>query len=136
MNQTTEQNGKIAILPALIKLFGKSVILVTGEQSFIKSKHSEILLRGIEAAGIRHYNMTISGEPSPEIIDQAVAGFRDESVNVVVSIGGGSVIDAGKALSAMMYKKESVKVFLEVVGTKDHPGTKIPFIAIPTTSGT
>lgn len=129
-------NGKIAGLPGLLKVYGKNIILVTGKQSFIKSKYSEILLRGFESAGIKHHNVTISGEPSPEIIDQAVSRFKDESVNVIVSIGGGSVIDAGKALSAMMYKKESVKVFLEVVGNKDHPGTKIPFIAIPTTSGT
>jgi alcohol dehydrogenase class IV len=54
----------------------------------------------------------------------------------VVGIGGGSVLDSGKALSAMMYRSESVTEFLEGVGTRDHPGTKLPFIAIPTTSGT
>ena len=42
----------------------------------------------------------------------------------------------GKAISAMLYKKESVIEFLEGVGTIEHPGTKLPFIALPTTSGT
>jgi alcohol dehydrogenase class IV len=129
-------NGKIAGLPAIIKLYGKSVILVTGEQSFIKSKKSEILLRSFESAGIKHHNVTVSGEPSPEVIDQTVSRFKDEYVNVVVGIGGGSVIDAGKAISAMMNKSESVMEFLEGVGHKDHPGTRLPYIAIPTTSGT
>ena len=57
-------------------------------------------------------------------------------LKLVVGIGGGSVLDAGKAISAMMYKTESVMEFLEGVGNKEHPGTKLPFIAIPTTSGT
>ena len=55
---------------------------------------------------------------------------------MVVSIGGGSVIDAGKALSAMLPLDEPVKEYLEGVGTRKHPGTKIPFIAVPTTAGT
>jgi alcohol dehydrogenase class IV len=46
------------------------------------------------------------------------------------------VIDAGKAISAMISKPESVIEFLEGIGNLEHPGTKIPFIAIPTTSGT
>jgi alcohol dehydrogenase class IV len=65
-----------------------------------------------------------------------VGKFKNATVNVVVSIGGGSVLDAGKAISAMLYKTESVKEFLEGVGTKEHSGTKLPFIALPTTSGT
>lgn len=36
----------------------------------------------------------------------------------------------------MMYKREPITEFLEGIGTKDHPGTKLPYIAVPTTSGT
>jgi alcohol dehydrogenase class IV len=71
-----------------------------------------------------------------EMIDQAVSRFRDTPVDVVVGIGGGSVLDAGKAISAMLFKTESVEDFLEGVGTREHPGTKVTFIAVPTTSGT
>ena len=67
---------------------------------------------------------------------KAVRKYSDERVDVVISIGGGSVIDAGKAISAILNKTGSVREYLEVVGNKEHPGTKVPFIAIPTTSGT
>jgi len=86
--------------------------------------------------GITYYSVVISGEPNPEQVDNAVNWLKDEPVQVVVGIGGGSVMDAGKAISAMMYKAGSVKEYLEGVGDKEHPGTKIPYIAIPTTAGT
>lgn len=46
------------------------------------------------------------------------------------------MIDAGKAISAMMQMPDSVRNYLEGVGTEEHPGSKIPFLALPTTSGT
>jgi alcohol dehydrogenase class IV len=128
--------GKIVELPDLIQSYGNSLVLVTGRQSFMSSKQSGNLLQKLEEIGINHYHVIISGEPSPETVDNAVEKLIDEDIKIVVSIGGGSVIDAGKAISAMMYKHESVRDFLEEVGKKEHPGTKIPFIAIPTTSGT
>jgi len=129
-------NGKLAVLPDIIQKYGKTIILVTGKNSFMRSSEAEILLRSFEKTGIRHHHVIIPGEPSPEMIDQATAGYKDECIDVVIGIGGGSVLDAGKAISAMMYKADPVKDYLEGVGDQDHPGTKIPFIAVPTTSGT
>ena len=45
-------------------------------------------------------------------------------------------MDAGKAISAMIPVEGSIKMYLEDIGEKEHPGTKVPFIAMPTTSGT
>ncbi len=129
-------NGKIADLPGIIKMYGNSVILVTGKHSFISSTHAENLFHEFEMNGIKYQNVIISEEPSPDVIDQSVRRFKNEDIKVIVGIGGGSVLDAGKAISAMMYRTEPVKDFLEGVGNKEHPGTKVPFIAIPTTSGT
>jgi len=53
-----------------------------------------------------------------------------------VAIGGGSVVDTGKAVSAMLPLEGSVRDYLEGVGKRVHPGIKKSFIAIPTTSGT
>ncbi len=128
--------GKIKLLPGLINRYGSAIILVTDQKSFMGTSFSSELLESLRKLEIRYHHFPFSGEPSDEIIDSAVSKYMDESVDAVVSIGGGSVLDAGKAISAMMYKQEPVMEFLEGVGTREHPGTKLPFIALPTTSGT
>jgi len=130
------KNGIISDLPRLVTSYGCKIILVTGKSSFVESIKAEKLFDDFETAGIEYHLISIHGEPSPEDIDIAVKKFNNKDINLVVGIGGGSVLDAGKAISAMINKSESVVEFLEGVGTKDHPGTKLPFIAIPTTSGT
>lgn len=129
-------NGSIAELPALAKNYGNDILLVTGAGSFIHSLAGEYLLHTFEMTGVHFHHIMVMREPSPELIDQTVIRFADANIRLVIAIGGGSAIDAGKAISAMLGLKESVKEFLEGVGTKDHPGTKVPFIAVPTTSGT
>jgi alcohol dehydrogenase class IV len=119
-----------------VEQYGKKIILVTGKRSFPGSIYAEKLFNDFKKKGIGYHVLSIPGEPSPDIIDNATKVFKNELINLIVGIGGGSVIDAGKAISAMMYRSESVVEFLEGVGSKEHPGTKLPYIAIPTTSGT
>ena len=128
--------GKIKVLPGLIRRYGNTIILLTAGESFLKSSYAEALSESFLSEGIKYLHVVISGEPSPEIIDAVTEKFRNEAVNTVVAIGGGSVMDAGKAISAMTGVRGSVKEYLEGVGTIEHPGTKLPFIALPTTSGT
>ncbi len=128
--------GKISNLASIVRRFGTSVLLVTGEKSFFESPHAKSLLNQFDKQYINYQHVPIKSEPSPDLIDETVQRFADEKINAVISIGGGSVIDSGKAISAMLYKSSPVREYLEVIGNKDHPGTKVPFIAIPTTSGT
>ena len=129
--------GKLSDLPSLIRSIGKNVLLVTGARSFLTSEYGRTLPDKLRQTGFAFEHHIISQEPTPEIIDQAVRRFISFHCDVVVAIGGGSVLDAGKAISAMLPLNEPVKSYLEGVGTKvSHPGAKVPFIAIPTTSGT
>ncbi len=128
--------GKIRVLPSLIRRYGNVIILVTDQGSFTNSSYATILFESFRQEGIRYHHAVIQGEPSPDMIDTAVEKLRHEAVDAVVSIGGGSVLDAGKAISAMMCMQGSVREYLEVVGTREPPGKKLPFIALPTTSGT
>ncbi len=129
-------SGKVNELPGIVSYYGKSVLLVTGAGSFINSSRADTLLLRLEEMGLKICQASVTGEPSPGIVDETGRRFGDTAVDVVVSIGGGSVMDAGKAISAMLGKNRSVIEYLEVAGDKEHPGTKVPFIAVPTTSGT
>jgi alcohol dehydrogenase class IV len=128
--------GRLRDLPALVKSFGKNVVLVTGKKSFAETRAAELMFQQFRDESIRFHHIVISGEPSPDNIDRAVESLSEQEFDCVSGIGGGSVLDAAKAISAMIYRKESVAEFLEGVGNREHPGTKLPFIAVPTTSGT
>jgi alcohol dehydrogenase class IV len=128
--------GRAKELPVIIKGYGASIVFVTGKNSFLQSGYGQKLLDSFADNRLSYKHVIIPGEPSPKLIDSVVKESSDEKYDLVVAIGGGSVIDAGKAISAMMYKTDSLTDFLEAVGHKEHPGTKLPFIAVPTTSGT
>jgi alcohol dehydrogenase class IV len=130
------KSGLIAKLPSFVHEYGNRIVLVTGKSSFLGSAHALELFEALRKEGIAYFVLPVTGEPSPEIIDSATSAFRTEKIDLVAGIGGGSVIDSGKAISAMMDRSESVVEFLEGVGNKEHPGTKLPYIAIPTTAGT
>jgi alcohol dehydrogenase class IV len=120
----------------LIKGIGTKVLLVTGAGSFIKSAAGVSLLDQLMSQGFLVDHYSVDREPTPQLIDRAVLEYSSRKHNVVLAIGGGSVLDAGKAISAMLPLAEPVKDYLEGVGEKSHPGSKIPFIAVPTTAGT
>ena len=128
--------GKISVLPSIIKSYGQKVLLITGATSFLSSKYGVAVIQELETKGFDVAQYSVSTEPTPTLVDEAVRRYASFHCEVVVAIGGGSVLDAGKAISAMLPLNEPVKDFLEGVGTKAHPGIKIPFIAVPTTSGT
>ncbi len=129
--------GKIDELRSRILRYGHNVLLVTGSSSFYNKDNWERLIRNLEISEIQHQHWIISEEPSPEMIDDCVGKFQNFNPEVIVGIGGGSVLDAGKAISAMWSLNESVICYLEGVGDgRNHDGKKIPFIAVPTTSGT
>ena len=128
--------GKISVLPDMIDRFGKNVLIIAGQHSFLESGHANFLFENLRQKGIHWSVYQINHEPSPADIDTAVEQYKESKPDVVVAIGGGSVIDAGKAISAMLVSPEKITTYLEVVGSQTPPGIKIPFIAVPTTSGT
>jgi len=128
--------GKLNELYDIIPKFGNNVLFVIGGNSLQQSGIWDEITSNLESKSINFSMTSISSEPSPILIDEIATKFRDKNLNLVVGIGGGSVTDAGKAISAMLAKNDSIKNYLEGVGDKTHDGKKIPYIAIPTTSGT
>ncbi len=112
------------------------VLVVTGAHSFRRSPHWPRLLSILETGGIPFFECSLFGEPTVDQIDDLVRAFSGKGLGMVVAIGGGSVIDGGKALAAMLPVQGSIMDFLEGVGTRIHSGKKLPFVAVPTTAGT
>ncbi|MHA1148388.1 MAG: iron-containing alcohol dehydrogenase [Promethearchaeota archaeon] len=128
--------GSLTKLYDIISNYGTNILLVTGGTSLDQSGKWKEISSNLKNHKISYERVQVQGEPSPEIIDQYAASFRDKDIDLIIGIGGGSVTDAGKAISAMIPKGDSILNYLEGVGEKTHDGTKIPYIAIPTTSGT
>ncbi|MHA1803783.1 MAG: iron-containing alcohol dehydrogenase [Promethearchaeota archaeon] len=128
--------GKLSELYEIIPNYGYRAIIVTGSKSLEKSGKWDEISSKLKQKNIEFDHVRVSDEPSPALVDENAEKFRNKKVDLVIGIGGGSVIDAGKAISAMIPKTDSVKNYLEGVGHKQHDGVKIPYIAIPTTSGT
>lgn len=114
----------------------QAILLVTGGASFIHTPRYAKLKLALGDSHRTVHEAAVAGEPSPELVDSLCLKYRDQYIGAVIAIGGGSALDTGKALSAMLPVQDSVTRYLEGVGTDIHPGYKIPFIAIPTTAGT
>lgn len=128
--------GKRNELPSAVRSIGNKVLLLTVSSSVHNLGHVDEIISGLQKANLELSHEVIDHEPSPSMVDQIVDKHRESGIEVVVAVGGGSVMDAGKAVSAMIPVEGNIKYYLEGVGDGEHPGTKIPFIAMPTTSGT
>ena len=125
------------ITPWLRSSNAESVLLVTGRASLQAMGQLSVVERLIDAAGARHSHLICAGEPSAELVDRTTRQWFGQGLDAVIGIGGGSVIDCGKAIAAMIPHGNSVLDHLEGVGRGlAHSGITLPFLAIPTTSGT
>jgi len=129
--------GRLKQLPAVLRECGYlKTSLITGGKSYTDSVFREELEKGLREAGIEFRHFQVSGEPSCGVVDTV----RDECIRLeldsVLAVGGGSVIDTGKAVAAMMRHAGSVREYLEGVGDKQASGARAPLTAVPSTSGT
>jgi alcohol dehydrogenase class IV len=125
--------GVAAQLPDLVEPLGKRVLVLTGADP---RRHLSILDTLAEC----HFPLEvfpIADEPTVAIVAEAIVAARAAHCEVVVGLGGGSVIDAAKAVAAMLTNPGEVEDYLEVVGAgKSIAIPSAPYIAVPTTAGT
>jgi alcohol dehydrogenase class IV len=117
----------------LLTEFGKRALVVRGSDP----ARTRSLLAGIEAAKIDYSCFEVRGEPTVEQVAEGVSQARREESNLVIGIGGGSVIDSAKAIAGLATNSGAILDYLEVIGKGKQlsvPG--LPCVAIPTTSGT
>jgi len=126
-------SGKLSELPSLIQEMGQRAALITGSNAERIAPVFQILKK----SGANPAAFSITGEPTTERIAQLAHQARELGCDFVVAFGGGSVIDAGKAIAALLTNTRDLMEYLEVIG-QGQPLTEspAPCIAIPTTAGT
>lgn len=129
--------GTIGKLPAIATQYGKRLLVITGAASFTSSAAGENLFRDLQAQGFCWEIRRVTEEPSPQWVDATVAALQGETFDAVIGIGGGSPLDAAKAVAGLLRPGTTVMDHLEGVGPElPYTGPVIPFIAVPTTAGT
>ncbi len=122
--------GRARGLPDVLAPLGTRALVCTGANP---ARHQE-LLAGL---GVPAAVFAVTGEPTIELARAAVAAAREHGADVVAAIGGGSVIDAGKAVAMLLGNGGDPLDYLEVVGSgRKITRPAVPFVAVPTTAGT
>ena len=129
--------GAFSKVADFVATYGSRVLLVTGARSFKNTHHWKDLQTQLNHRRIGWEHCTIAGEPSPTLIDETVKACAHDSFDVVLGVGGGSALDAAKAIAGLLRIKRSVMDYLEGVGPElPYEGPAVPLIAVPTTAGT
>ena len=130
--------GRSAELVQIVRGFGSRALVVTRGPGFTDGPDWPRLAAGLREAGVEVETVGVSGEPSPSLVDEIVARTRAGGpVDVVVGIGGGSVLDTAKAVAGLLIPGNSVMDHLEGIGPElPYRGPAVPFVAVPTTAGT
>ena len=124
--------GAIDDLAVNVASLGRRSLVVTGSSPSRTNVVERLKDHGVEVTPFR-----ITAEPTTGVATEGVSHARAADCDVVVGVGGGSVLDGAKAIAALLTNGGEPLDYLEVIGS----GRKIekpsaPFVAIPTTSGT
>ncbi len=124
--------GKLSEAAPAAKAMGQRALLVTGRSP----GRARRLQDALESEGLEVTVFSVSGEPTIPMVRAATEAARQKQCDVVLSFGGGSAIDAGKAVAALLGNGGDPLDYIEVIG-KGRKITRpsVPFLAIPTTAG-
>ena len=153
--------GRAGELGKAVREFGRRALVIVRGPGFTDTMDWTRLLVALETAGVEVTLESVSGEPSPTLVDEIVARHRGggsgsgpasgsgsgsasgpgpaaaAAPEVVVGIGGGSVLDTAKAVAGLLIPGNSVMDHLEGIGPEmPYLGPSVPFVAVPTTAGT
>lgn len=125
--------GTVREIGNLAQKMGRRVFLVTGKAGDRAAPVADRL----KARGISITQFSIRAEPTTDMALAAVAEARQADCDFVVGIGGGSVLDTGKVVAALLTNSGDLMDYLEVIG-RGQPLSRKPaaYIAVPTTAGT
>ena len=122
--------GRAAELPGLLAGLGSRVLVCTGANP---ARHAE----AVAGLGLPAAVFPVAAEPTVGLARAGAAAAREHGADVVAAIGGGSVIDTGKAVAMLLGNGGDPLDYLEVVGSgRQITRPAVPCVAVPTTAGT
>ena len=125
--------GAVAEVPPAAAALGRRALLVTGSDV----ERSAPLRERLSASGIATVPVAVAGEPTVDTARAGAQRAREEACDLVIGMGGGSVLDTGKTIAALLTNDGDLLDYLEVIGRgKTLANPSVPYIAIPTTAGT
>jgi len=125
--------GGISLLPEIVSQYGSRCLFVTGQS--ISQKVN--IYDKFREMGFQIQHFIVRNEPDINLIQEGVRIAKEADCDFVVGMGGGSTIDAGKAIAILAKNPGSAINYLEVVGNGEKlRNLPLPFFAVPTTAGT
>jgi alcohol dehydrogenase class IV len=124
--------GTLREVGPLAKSLGTRAFIITGRNP----ERAARLRSMLDEHGVAHSSFAVVGEPTVQTVLAGVQAARAERCDVVIAFGGGSAIDAAKAIAALLTNDQDIFDYLEVIGrAKPITIPPLPWIAIPTTAG-
>jgi alcohol dehydrogenase class IV len=125
--------GALSEAAPAAKALGRRALVVTGQDG----GRAAPLIEMLEAQGVDAVPASVAGEPTVELVRAGVERAREAGYDLVIGLGGGSVLDAGKAIAALLANPGDPLDYLEIIGQgRALTRPSAPYIAIPTTAGT
>ncbi|MDA3960144.1 MAG: iron-containing alcohol dehydrogenase [Planctomycetota bacterium] len=131
--------GRRSELGAIAGRYGKHVALISGGAHLAASGELARIRTALSDAGCAITEASVAKEPDDALVDALAADLRTAGVDVVLAIGGGSVLDAAKAGAALVPNPGSCLDYMEGIPDRDCQPIAVdplPLIAVPTTAGT
>ena len=125
--------GTIQEVAPLVAKMGYRAFVITGHSV----ARATPLLEQLKKQGTESVTFNVPGEPTTTMAFTGAQKAREAKSDLVIGIGGGSVLDTGKAVAALLTNTGDLADYLEVIGGgQELANNPTPYIAIPTTAGT
>jgi alcohol dehydrogenase class IV len=126
-------HGTVKDTGSIVEKMGRRAFVITGRSL----ERAKPLIGKLKDTGMEVTQFSIPEEPTTQLAQAAVEEARRQTCDMVIGMGGGSVLDTGKVVAALLTNSGQLMDYLEVIGQGQPLKRKsAPFVAIPTTAGT
>ena len=126
-------HGAVKDIGSIVGKMGRRAFVITGRSA----ERAQPLMGQLKGIGMAVTHFSIPEEPTTQLALEAVEKARRTNCDVVIGMGGGSVLDTGKVVAALLTNNGQLVDYLEVIGRGQPLKQKsAPCVAIPTTAGT